>query len=363
MMLQISRLAVRLILHVLLATLLLFGWMGCDSAGENGGSEPAGSIFVANQGNFSDGNGSVSRYDPHTQSATPAAITGLGSIVQSVALVQDRLYVMANSANRLDVFDAGTLEQIAQIDSVVSPRYLLADGNTAYVTGLYGGFNQFDGGLVTIINLQTHEKLGEIEVGDNPEGMALVGDRLHVANHNFGDGRTVSVIDTGTREVVQTIDAECDGPRFLAADRQGDVFVFCTGSSPFEGDPTPGAVRILDGATGEILERIAVDGMLGTAGNGQDAAFAPDAERAYVVRGERTILVFDTAANDLADTIGPIDGEPISALTVDEESGRLYLGRFNGFTAAGDVSIHLIDGAEVERFDAGIVPTYIALAQ
>src|SRR5690606_36153570 len=341
-----------------IAALLLVLWTGCDSVNDEEGKS-AGSVFIANQGNFSDGNGSVSRYEPETQSATPAAITGLGSIVQSASVVQNRLYVMSNSANRIDVFDALTLEQIAQIDSVVSPRYLVAGGNIAYVTGLFGGFDQFDGGLVTVIDLAANAKLGEIQVGDNPEGMALVGQRLFVANHGFGAGRTVSVIDTETRAVVQTIDADCDGPRFLAADAEAEVVVFCTGSSPFEGDPTSGAVRVIDASTGDILKRVAVDGQIATAGFGQDVAYDAEAERAYAVRDERVILVFDTASNELVGTIGPLEDAPISAIAVDQTSGRIYLGRFNEFTAAGEVSIHLDDGVEVDRFAAGIVPTYI----
>src|SRR5690606_36818460 len=92
---------------------------------------------------------------------------------------------------------------------------------------------------------------------------------------------------------------------------------------------------------------------------GQDVAYDAEAERAYAVRDERVILVFDTASNELVGTIGPLEDAPISAIAVDQTSGRIYLGRFNGITAAGEGSIHLDDGVEVDRFAAGLVPPYI----
>lgn len=348
---------------IIFATFLLV--VGCDVTDDNDGNGTAGRVFVANQGNFSDANGSVSVFNPENDAAQPSAISGLGSIVQSVAAVGGRLYVMANSANRIDVFDLETLDQIAQIDSVVSPRYLLADGSIAYVTALYGGVGQFDGGLVTVIDLESHTKLDEIAVGDNPEGLALVGPRLYVANHGFGGGRTVNVIDTGTRAVIDTMDVDCDGPRFLAVDDENDVFVFCTGETVWgdEGiiSQSDGAVRVLDGTTGEIIQRIAVDGQIGAAGAGQDAYLGVDEDLAFAVLDGSTILRFDTDDNVLGGSIGPIEGAPISAVAYDD--GRLYLGRSNGFTARGDVSIHLLDGGEVARFEAGIVPTYVLFAK
>ena len=341
---------------------------GCDVEGiGNGGDPPSGStVMVANQGNFGDGNGSVSVYDPDTDQVQASAITDLGSIVQSLAIANGRLYVMSNSGNRIDVFDAGTLERVAQIADVTSPRYMLVTGNKGYVTNLFGDEATFSGGKVTVVDLSTNTKSAEIMVGDNPEGLALVGDRLYVANNGFGSGRTLSVIDTDDDAVVDTVDVECDGPRFLTADSDGDVFVFCTGRTIYDDEfnvigETDGAVRILEGATGRILERIAVEGRMGTVGPGQDAFYARDANVILAIRDESTLLLFDTGLNRQTGRIGPIPGDPIGAVAYDHVEGTIYLGRSAGFTAAGKVTIHLGDGSQVGEFAAGVVPTYILL--
>lgn len=351
--------------HTFFAALLLLFTAGCDLANtDDDGGGSASRVFVANQGNFTDGNGSVTVYQTETDQTNPSAISGLGSIVQSVAFVDDRLYVMANSGNRIDVFDRETLEQVAQISDVVSPRYMLPFGNTGYVTSLYGAIGQFDGGLVTVVDLESNTKLEEIEVGNYPEGLARVGSRLYVANHGFGKGSTLHVIDTATHAVVDSIDVECDGPRFLVADDDEEVFVFCTGDTVW-GDEgvvsrTDGAVRVLDGSTGEIIARIAVDGQIGTAGFGQDAFLAEEDQRIYAVLDGASVLVFDTDSNSLVETLGPFEGAQIGAVAYDAGADRLYLGRSNGFTAAGEVSIHTPDGDEIDRFAAGVVPSYIA---
>lgn len=350
-----------------IAAALLLLIAGCDLVGsDDDGRGDTGQVFVANQGNFGDANGSVTVFNPHIDQYRQVEITGLASIVQSVSLVDGKLYVMANSGNRIKVFDAASLLQIAQIERIVSPRYLLVDGSTGYVTNLYGSIGQFTGGMVTVLDLENDMKIEEIAVGDNPEGMALVGTRLHVANNGFGAGRTLHVIDTESREAVDTVDVECDGPRFLAADEENEVIVFCTGNTVWgdEGivSQTNGAIRVIDGTTGEIVDRIEIDGQIGTVGPGQDAYYVPEDDLIVAVLEASTLLFFDTETHSITDTIGPLDGSPIGAVALNSLTDQLYLGRSNGYTAAGEVTIHTMEGAKVDSFAAGVVPTYITFS-
>lgn len=339
---------------------------GCDAVGDNEADPTLSGVYVVNQGNFGDGNGSVTVLGPGTNPSRRGQLTGFGSILQSAALVDENLYVMANSAERIDVFDATTLEQTGQISDVVSPRYMIASGRTAYVTNLYEDSGSFAGGSVTVIDLVENQKVDEIIVGDNPEGLAMVGQRLYVANHAFGAGSTISVIDLATNVVIDTVDVDCDGPRFLLADSDGDVFVFCTGQTLYDDEfnvvgETDGAVRVLDGSSGEILERIVVEGRIGTEGPGQDAFHAAETDRIYAVKDQSTVMVFDTESNARVTDIGPFDGDPIGAVAFDEQRELLYLGRAAGFVEAGSVSIHSVDGDQMGEAAAGIAPSFIIL--
>lgn len=347
-----------------ISIILFLIFAGCDTVEDENGDARGAGVLVVNQGNFGDANGSVSVYDPAAQQSRASAITNLGSILQSAALVGDRLYLMANTGERIDIFDAETLERTGQITDIISPRYMVSRGQKGYVTNLYGASGSFSGGKVTVIDLEQNQKLKEVVVGNNPEGLAIIGDRLYVANFGFGEGSTVSVIDLNSEEVVDTLDADCDGPRFLLPDQDGELFVVCTGRTIFDENFVPigetdGAVRVLEGSTGEILVRIDVEGRIGSEGPGQDAFYSQETGLIYVVKNQDSILVFDSNGNDLIDEIGPFEGDPIGAVAYDAERGHFYLGRVAGFVESGAVTIHTGDGTEIDRFTAGIAPVFI----
>ena len=349
---------------VLLFSVLVVG-AGCELLGDDDDDVPVVTgVLVANQGAYP-GPGTVSAYDPATGQTTAQAVVAEASIVQSLHLAGGRLYVVANNGDRIDVHDADTYARVGQITGLVSPRYMIdGPGGKAYVTNQYGAPGSFTGGSVSVIDLATNAKLKDVAVGDNPEGLALAGDRLYVTHHAFGAGRTVWVLDTRTDTVVDTVDVGCDGPRAVFADRDGDVVVFCTGQTLYdeqfnEVGETNGAIRVLDGATGAVVRRIDLDGRIGTVGPGQDAYYAPETGEIFAVLDGRTILRFDTGRDELSGEIGPFDGDGVGAVAYDAAAGRLYVGRVPGFTERGAVTIHDRRGVQVGSFTAGIAPTFI----
>ena len=324
-------------------------------------------VLVANQGSFTDANGSVTLHDPRS-TETSVYLEALGSTVQSLFLHDGVLYVMANSANRIDVvpLDGGAQETIS---GVLSPRYMaLVNDSTAYVTSLFESASSFSGGKVFAINLVENAVIDSITVGDNPEGIAVIDTLAFVANNGFGSGTTVSVIHTERGEVVQTVDVGCDGPRFVLADDDPQVWVLCTGLTTFDGSGNPvgqtnGAIRIIDPETLEIIERIDLEDQIMTVGPGQDAAISPGFQTIFVVLGTDRVLRFDTRSNDRLAEIGPLEGDPIGAVAFDPVEERIYLGRVPGFTEAGSVTVHNLQGEEVDRFQAGVAPTHMVFQQ
>src|SRR5690606_8052569 len=148
-------LAMRYLVLLILPLLLV----ACDS--NDPAPEPgASAVLVANQGNFSDGDGSVTAYDPETGTATER-IGGLASIVQSVELSGDRLFVTANSGGRVEVRSARSGERLGLVE-VESPRYVASAGpNKAYVTSLlYDRPSE-----VVVFDPSTQEVAGTVEVG------------------------------------------------------------------------------------------------------------------------------------------------------------------------------------------------------
>lgn len=356
----------RFALPLLIVGLLVVA--GCDIVDTREGEDAAEGrrALVGNQGDFVAGNGSVSRYEP-ARNASAVAIRDLESIVQSIEVYDGRLFVAANTGERIDVFGVQTEERLGTIEGLVSPRYMAFVGDRMFVTNLYGGPGVYHGGTVSVIDLDSYEVTEEIEVGDNPEGIAAVGNRLFVANQGFGSGSSVSVIDAGTMEVIETVDVECDGPRFVVPDDDGDVFVFCTGQVLYddayqEVGSTAGAIRVLDASSGAVTGRIDVEGRMMSAEFGQDAYYDATSRRIFALRNDASggfhVTVIDTRSNEVIDSIGPFEGQ-IGAVAYDPTEAVLYLGEIRGFTQSGRVGMYDLDGELVRRFTSGVAPTSI----
>ncbi len=331
----------------------------CDSGTDPDPVPVTDGVLVASQGAFQADDGGLVVYDPVADAAQEVYAD---LFVQSVAVSGGRVYL--SSLDRVDVLDAEGFALAERYDDVPNPRYFAFDGERAFVTTLFDE-SLDDGGLFALADGGTERA---VRLGGNPDGIALVGDRLYVANFDFGSGSTVTVLDAATLEETGRIDMGCDGPRFLFVDEQSEVIAVCTGRTTFDDEgnvteQTNGAFVVLDGATGAVTGRTDLPTPVGTASVGQDAEYAPEAEEVVAVyNGARTLYRFDTASNTLDATLD-LGGDPINAVAYDAVGDALYVGRLdpdNPFTAEGTVTVHERDGAQTGSFGAGVVPSHIA---
>ncbi len=320
------------------------------------------SVYVGNQGNFSDANGTVSIYTPATTNSVADGLPDLNTLIQSISLHDGTGYVMANTSDRIDIFDLATNARTGQILDVPSPRYMaVVAEDKAYVSNLFSS-------SVSIIDIANNTGAGSISAGTNPEDIAAVAGYAFVANNGFGFDSTLTRIDIATDAVVDTLQLGCDGPRSLEVDAEDELWVVCNGKTVYNSDfteiieQTNGQVLVVDPTTTEITTRIALDTQVGASSAGQDTYYDAANNVMYLVRGS-DLLVFDTAANTQTATIAITGTESLGGVAFDAASNHLYLARITGFTTAGFVSVHTPDGAEVSRFDVGIAPTSIALWQ
>lgn len=317
-------------------------------------------IYVGNQGNFSDANGTVSIYTPATTNVVTDGLPNLSTLVQSIFLHDGLGYVMANTSDRIDIFDLNTNMRTGQITDVASPRYMaVVAENKAYVSNLFSN-------SVTIVNLDTGSAGASIAAGSNPEDIALIDAYAYVANNGFGFDSTLTKIDVASDVVADTLYLGCDGPRALEVDGQNELWVFCNGKTVYNADfteiieQTNGQVLIVN--NDEVFHRFELDAQMGASSAGQDTFYDPVSDRIFAVQ-DSSILVFDTTTNSQLDSIAISGDESIGGVAYDAAANVLMLARITGFTTAGFVSMHAIDGTETGRFDAGIAPTSIVLWQ
>lgn len=170
-------------------------------------------FYLLNEGNMSSNKATLDYYDYTTATysrniyarANPDVPKELGDVGNDLKIYGGRLYAVINCSNKIEVMDAKSCQRIGQID-IPNCRYITFDGPYAYVTS-YAGPVSVDAshaqiGYVARIDTATLEVLDQCLVGYQPDELAVVGNKLYVANSggymvpNYDT--TVSVIDLTT---------------------------------------------------------------------------------------------------------------------------------------------------------------------
>ncbi|MCU0361381.1 MAG: hypothetical protein MUF75_11830 [Bacteroidia bacterium] len=142
--------------------------------------EPSQRIFVVNEGNFTSGNSSISLFNSANgevqedyykmQNSAP-----LGDVAQSMALINEKYYVVVNNSGKVVVCDK-TFKMLANITGLSSPRYILqVSANKAYVS-------DYKSGSVSVINLSNHSVSNKISLPGWSEEMLLLHNKVYVCN-------------------------------------------------------------------------------------------------------------------------------------------------------------------------------------
>ena len=325
-------------------------------------------VVVVNQGAFGADDGSVTVLpDDLGGAAVQRFENQLGSILQSAALLGDQLYLVSNSANRIEVVDASTFARVGQIaGGFSSPRYLVDAGDQAYVSNqVYGGTS-----YVLPVDLAGRTPGTPIEVDGLPEGMAPVPAlrKVYVALGAFGPGAggvdSLAVLDVTTDAVAGYVEIGCYAS-FVLSDLGSEVLAFC---------PDTDEAVVVDVATDAVVQRIAFGEDIGDPfGVGQGVAYGATAlaRRAipappfYVVTASG-VAVLERGAGGWAITrrvaIPDADTLPVSTVGV-RPDGALLLGRPDPaapFSADGTVTVHDgATGALLATYAAGVYPAAV----
>lgn len=176
--------------------------------------QPSGSesevlgMYILNEGTFGSSNASLDYYDFGEQKihqdifnkVNPEIVKGLGDVGNDIGIYGSKMYLVINNSNKVEVVDAHTVKSIKTID-IEAGRHIAFHGGKAFITSTEG--------YVSVVDTATLEVEKEIRVGRNPEGLAVVGEKLYVANSggfSFPDyDSTLSVIDLRTLEEVKKI--------------------------------------------------------------------------------------------------------------------------------------------------------------
>ncbi|MBQ8336189.1 MAG: hypothetical protein IJY44_01505 [Bacteroidaceae bacterium] len=213
--------------------------------GDGGGAATSNGCYYALNSGLDASNSSLTRYDKNSGNVTQDYFflqnnRGLGNLPNDMLVYGSKMYIAVSGEMTVEVtdLDAKSVKQIA-CGATHQPRCLAAAGGKVYVT-YYDGY-------VARIDTATLEVESEVEVGRNPEQLAVVGNALYVANSggldwntDKGYDKTVSVIDLGTFTETKKIEVAAN-PTVVHADGAG-VYVISQGNY---GDVPP-ALQYID---------------------------------------------------------------------------------------------------------------------
>ncbi|MFK7952167.1 MAG: YncE family protein [Ekhidna sp.] len=307
-------------------------------------------VFVINEGNFGDGDGSISYFNKNggnTEQTVFKSINGgkLGDVVQSATFSDGLIFVVINNSNRVEVVNAYTFESVYSITDVVLPRYAAVSEGKGYLTE-WVSFS--DAGRVTIFDVATGSIDSRVTVGFGAEDIVVENGKAYVSN-SFGN--TISIIDLSDNSV-EEIEVSAS-PKQMEIDATGNLWVACAGG--FDANFSPandGALHKVNLSSNEIETTYEL--------NTNYAA-------KLAMSMERTNIYFYVGNNVFEQNVSTssISSEPfivnetaisIYGIGIDPNTGMMYLGDSKAFLEDGEVFQYNASGELMTTFPSGRAP-------
>lgn len=310
-------------------------------------------LLVLNEGLFQQNNASLSWINLSAEEVTTQVFfkqneRPLGDTGNDMAIYGGKLYLVINASSTIEVLNKHTLKSIKQVQLQYNgqsqqPRFIKFYKNKAYITSYDGYINVLDTTTLTITK--------RIAVGENPEGLAIAGDKLYVANSgglSYPDvDSTVYGIDLITETVKDTFIVG-NNPGDLVSDDEGDIYVVKRGDYG-ENDPSE-LVKISDNGSVTNL--------------GVDASFITKRQDILYIShydydtGEGTVSSFDMTTETLISS-NLINGGEVETLygVHPSSSGALHIYDAMNFTNTGYIRKFDASGTLVKSYHVGLNPT------
>ena len=302
-------------------------------------------VFVVNEGNFLEGDGSVTYYNRSSGVIDQTIFDKvndipLGDVFQSAFVHNGLTYLIVNNSNKVEVVDSYTFESRFSITDLQLPRYMTVYNSIGYLTE-WVSFTE--AGRVSIIDLATGEIGDRITVGFGAEDVEILSNKAYVTNNFEG---TMSVINLEDQSV-QTISLS-DGPGQIVTDKNGAIWVACAGGFAANN----GAIHKINTSNNtvsasfelnvNILSRLVIDNSGSTiyfiSGNSVYAHGIDDTNLS-----DQAIVTINTATS-------------LYGLGLDPATDILYISDSKAFLENGTVYRYNLDGSQIDSFESGRGP-------
>lgn len=316
---------------------------------------PATGLYVISEGNFSQNNARIGFYNISNSTFTGNYFAQqnplqpeLGNTANDGIIYGGKLYVVMNVSSQVVVLNRNGGALLKRIDfgsgaSLKYPRYAVAAKGKVYVTA--------SDNTVSIIDTSALTISGSIAVGANPEGIAVQGNYLYVANSggfNFPNvDSTVSVIDINTSAEIKKIKVGLN-PNKVEVAANGDVYVSAYGNF----STVPASISVINSTTNTLKNTLGA--------SYQYSHVRIFGNTAYFYNnygGAGTAKVYNTETNSDVRSELITDGTIITSpygINVDEQNGDVYVMDAKDYATVGAVTCFNSQG--IKKFSFSTIP-------
>lgn len=315
-------------------------------------NQPAKGIYILSEGSFGGNNSKLAYYNLSTgnfnddfyrqQNGKDLGDTGNDAIIYG-----SKMYIVVNASGYVAVTKASTATLIDSISFIVGginkgPRFVTATNGKVFVSS--------SDGTVSVIDTTTLNISRSITVGSNPEGIAVLGNYLYVANSggfNYPNvDSTVSVVDLTSYSEIKKIKVG-KNPGQIAVSNRGDVYVASYGV----GSSIPPVITVINGSTNEVRTTLTSSIQFTHIRINKNVAYL------YNQYGLPKILMLNTDDNSIIRNDFIIDGTSIQAvynISFDSENDDVYVCDAKNYFSNGQV--YCFDKNGVNKFFVNLNP-------
>jgi hypothetical protein len=311
-------------------------------------------IFVVNEGNFTQGNASLSFIDEELKNIENNVFYNvnnvhLGDQAQSIAFLDDKVYIVVTGSNKIEVAKESDLERLGTIASdLTSPRYAVEiPGDKAIVT-CWGNPSDATDDYLAVIDTKRDVVMTTIPVELGPEQIEKTDNYLFIAHKGaWGTNNLVSVVSLSSLSVIKTISVG-DRPNSLVH-KDNYLWVLSGGEPSWTQNETGGKLSKID------LNDLTVVQEFDFAQNEHPEHLSLDDDYLYYNIGNKVYKMDkDDTALPSAHYMEYANG---GIYNMETNDGLLFITDAKDYQQEGSVLIYdLSNNSLVKDFTAGIIP-------
>jgi hypothetical protein len=333
----------------------VFVLFSCAKKDENTPAGPySDGVVVLNEGVFMKNNADLSFISNDlSKSETNVFLkengTKAGDVLQSYALSGDKLYLVLNMSNRVEILSRASLKKNASIAELANPRFMqLSENNKAYISNWGNPFGTpAVAPFLAVVDLASNKVSKKLYTGSGAEGLLKFKNRLLVGA-SFSD--KIYVYDTDKDVLLDSLSTAPHSPYAMCADENGKIWVM---TYSFDGsyNATEGAILRFDGAS--FAKEASLKISSGGASIKSALQYDKNSKKLYFMTS-KGVFAFSTSATSLPSA--PFIEGNFSGIGI-KNDGKFYLGTADFVSESGNnVKVFDASGKMLKQFNSGYAP-------